>query len=125
MAVVLGKEVCVSISLDGTEEQEIRAYFPAHDDPKTIRAIRKLKAATFTARSNARLLEKMHEARVDFFDAQCLRVEGVVFENEKGELVPLTPDISDWQDRLSPAWKASFASYFEERTALSATDAGN
>ncbi len=118
MAVRLSDEVAVSILVG---DEEVTAYFPGYDNPEMGEAIKKLLGGRFAAGKGGRVADRSFEARVQFFNKMCTRLEGV----EDGEGQPLAPTVEGWKQKIPPNWKASFATYFEEKSQLSGDDEVN
>ena len=125
MPVVIGKETEVVITLDGSEDEEIHAFFPARGSDELAKALRSLRAPMLSSRTPRAASKRLHGARIAFFDTYCRRVENVDYINEKDEQVPLTPDVDGWQGMIDDDIKLSFVQYFEGRTVLSKSDVGN
>ena len=125
MPVVIGKETEVVISLDGSEEEEIRAFFPPRGSDALARGLRSLHKPMLSSRTPRAAGKNLHAARIAFFDTHCLRVENVDYVNKDGEQVPLTSDVDGWQGMIDDDIKLSFVQYFEGRTILSKSDVGN
>lgn len=125
MAVKLGQEVCVTMPTDASGDEEIRAYFPPYDDAKMLRAVKKLMSSRMKQRRGMLPKDRTAEARVEFFDETCLRVENVEYPVGDGTYAPLTSDVEGWRDKIPDSWKASFASNFEEKVTLTESDRKN
>ena len=125
MAVVIGKETEVAISLDGSEEEEIRAYFPPRGSDALNRGLRNLRSPMLTGKTLRATAKKLDAARIAFFDTLCLRVENVDYIDKEGKQVPLAPNVEGWQGMIDADIKFSIVSYFEGRSVLSKADMGN
>tara|TARA_Y100001963_G_scaffold134717_1_gene195609 strand:+ start:222 stop:593 length:372 start_codon:yes stop_codon:yes gene_type:complete len=123
MAVVLGQKVKVELYIPEAEDT-IAAIFPSYDDESFSKAITQLLKTRFK-QVGRRVENRTQEARIAFFDQNCEAVEGIEYMDESGEAVPLTPDVSNWVQKIPANWKASIAATFEEKETLSEDDRGN
>ena len=124
MPVVIGRETEVTISLDGSEEEEVHAFFPPRGSDELARGLRKLRLPALSGRTAKQAAKNLERARIEFFDELCLRVENVDYMKD-GEQVPLTPDVEGWKGMIDEDIKFSIVAYFEGRAVLSKNDLGN
>jgi hypothetical protein len=124
MAVRLGKEISVTIAVQG---ERVTAHFPPYSDETMKAAIRKLiSSRPAFADLLGRDTEAAFDARVAFFDGACLRVDGIEDDDGQGNYVALTAEhFPDWKDRVPDNLKVSWASEFEEKFRLTEEQKGN
>lgn len=125
MPLIIGKETEVVISLDGSEEEEVRAFFPPRGSDVLARGLRNLRSPALSGRTLRATAKKLDAARIAFFDSLCIRVENVDYIDKGGEQKPLTSDIEGWQGMIDEDIKLSIVAYFEGRNVLSKADVGN
>ena len=118
MAVRLSDEVKVAILVG---DEEVTAVFPGYSNPEMDAAIKQLATGRTQIARGGQAKDKSYEARVRFFNATALRVEGV----EQDDGTPLTPDVENWRQKIPPNWKLSFALFFEEKATLSEDEVKN
>lgn len=116
----ISDEVCVTLDAGG---EDIKGFFPSLSDPAMSKAIRTLMRNRMQIRRGG-AQDRTLDAREEFFDTTCRRLENVEAKNDAGEYVDVC-SMDGWQSRVPLNWKSSFASYFEERAVLNEDDRGN
>ena len=117
MALVLSAEIPVEIDVGG---ETVKAIFPSYDSEGFNAEIKRLCSERQKGKG-LNIKDVSFSCRVRFFNATCLRVEGV--ETVPG--TPLTAETENWRRLIPDNWKVSWALYFEEKNALSEEDVGN
>ena len=106
-------------------DEEVTAVFPGYDSPEMIQATQKLLSGRFVmARGGRAPQDKSFDARVRFFDSVVLDIEGVEVPDGTGGFMAMG-EAENWKARVPANWKVSFASQFEEKSALNEEDRGN